>query len=150
MQAFKRDLTQVFSHEYCKMFTKSFFDRNPLVASVDLLFLTKSNVGWFLLKRVDLVIVPVIYTLLVETIPTHFYWLNYRNQKPVQSEPLQQRLYVLILEFWQCRQVFVHYLMSILMIFNLTCGCNYQVASGESPLLQLVLKKNRLEQFLNK
>ena len=73
LQAFKRDLTQVFSREYCKMFTKSFFDRNPLVASVDLLFLTKSNVGWFLLKRVDLVIVPVIYTLLVETIPTHFY-----------------------------------------------------------------------------
>ena len=73
LQAFKRDLRQVFSCEYCKMFTKGFFDRKPLVASVNLLFLTKSNVGWFLLKRVDLVIVPVIYTLLVETISTHFY-----------------------------------------------------------------------------
>ena len=53
----------MFSCEYCKMFTKSFFDRKPLVASVDLLFLTKNNVGWFLLKRVDLVIVPITYTL---------------------------------------------------------------------------------------
>ena len=43
-----------------------FFDSKPPVASVDLLFLIKSNVGWFLLKRVDLVIVRVIYTLLVE------------------------------------------------------------------------------------
>ena len=40
---FKRDLTQMFSWEYCKIFTKSFFDRNSPVASVDLLF--KSNVG---------------------------------------------------------------------------------------------------------
>ena len=50
-----------------------FFDRKPPVASVDLLFLIKSNVGWFLLKMVDLLIVRVIYTLLVETIPTRFY-----------------------------------------------------------------------------
>ena len=37
------------------------------------LFLIKSNLGWFLLQRVDLVILRVIYTLLVETIPTRFY-----------------------------------------------------------------------------
>ena len=49
------------------------FDRKPPVTSVDLLFLIKSNVRWFLLKRVDLVIVRIIYTLLVETIPTTFY-----------------------------------------------------------------------------
>ena len=49
------------------------FDSKPPVASVDLLFLIKSNVGWFLLKRADLVIVRIIYTLLVETISTHFY-----------------------------------------------------------------------------
>ena len=111
-------------------FTKSFLDRKPPVASVDLLFLTKSNVWWFLLKSVDLVIVRVTYILLVETIPTHFYWLTCRNQKLVQSKPLQQRLYVLILRFWQCRQVFVHY-MSILMICKLTRGYIYQVASRE-------------------
>ena len=71
---FERDLTQVFfSCEYCKIFTKSFLNRKPPVASVDFLFLTKSNVGWFLLKRVDLVIVRVIYLLLVETVPTRFY-----------------------------------------------------------------------------
>ena len=35
------------------------FDSKPSVASVDLLFLIKSNVGCFLLKRVDLVIVRV-------------------------------------------------------------------------------------------
>ena len=34
-----------------------FFDRKSPVASVDLLFLIKHNVGWFLLKRVDIVIV---------------------------------------------------------------------------------------------
>ena len=36
------------------------FDIKSPAASVDLLFLIKSNVGWFLLKRVDLVIVRVI------------------------------------------------------------------------------------------
>ena len=49
-----------------------FFDSKSPVASVDLLFLIKSNVGWFLLKMVDLLIVRVIYTL-VETIQTRFY-----------------------------------------------------------------------------
>ena len=52
-------------------FKKNLFDKKPLAASVDLLFLIKSNVGWSLLKKVDLVIVRY-YTLLVETIPTHF------------------------------------------------------------------------------
>ena len=78
-----------------------FFDSKSPVASVDLLFLIKSNVGWFLLKRVDLVIIHVIYTLLVETISTRFYWLTCRNQKLVQNKPLQQRLFDLILGFWQ-------------------------------------------------
>ena len=50
-----------------------FLDSKHPVVSVDLLFLIKSNGGWFLLKRVDLVIVRVIYKLLVETIPTRFY-----------------------------------------------------------------------------
>ena len=77
-----------------------FFDSKPPMASVDLLFLIKSNVGWFLLQRVDLVIVRVIYTLLVETIPTRFYWLTRKNEKLVQNKPLQQRLFDLILGFW--------------------------------------------------
>ena len=50
----------------------TFFDSKPPVASVDLLFLIKNSVGWFLLKRVDLVIVCSIYTLLVETILARF------------------------------------------------------------------------------
>ena len=50
----------------------AFFDSKPPVASVDLLFLIKSSVGWFLLKRVDLVIVCFIYTLLVEIILARF------------------------------------------------------------------------------
>ena len=82
-----------------------FYYRKPPVASVNLLFLIKSNVGWFLLKRVDLVIVRVIYTLSVETIPTRFYWLTCRNQELVQSKLPQQRSFVLILGFWQCRHV---------------------------------------------
>ena len=64
--------TQVFFCDYCEIFTKIFFDRKPPVASVDLLLLNKSNVGWFLLKRVEL-FYSVFYTLLVETILTHFY-----------------------------------------------------------------------------
>ena len=37
----------------------TFLDSKPLEASVDLVFSIKSNVEWFLLKRVDLVIVCV-------------------------------------------------------------------------------------------
>ena len=40
-------------------------------------------------------------TLLVETISTRFYWLTCRNQKLAQNKPLQQRLFDLILGFWQ-------------------------------------------------
>ena len=80
---------------------RNFLIVKPPVASVDLLFLIKSNVGWFLLQRVDLVIVRVIYTLLVETIPTRFYWLTRKNEKLVQNKPLQHRLFDLILGFWQ-------------------------------------------------
>ena len=97
----KETSAHVFSFEYCKI-----FDSNPPMASVDLLFLIKSNVGWFLLKRVDLVIVHVIYTSLVETILTHFFWLTCRNQKLVQNKPLQQRLFDLILGFWQSFLIF--------------------------------------------
>ena len=38
------------------------FDGKSPVASVDLVFLIKSSMGWFLLKRVDLVIVHLIET----------------------------------------------------------------------------------------
>ena len=41
-------------------------------------------------------------TLLVETISTRSYWLTCRNQKLAQNKPLQQRLFDLILGFWQC------------------------------------------------
>ena len=103
----KEASTQVFSCEFCEIFTKTLFDSKPPVAFVDLLFLTKSNVGWFLLKRLDLVIVRVIYTLLEETIPARLYWLTCRNQKLVQIKQMQQRLYALILGFWQRKQVYV-------------------------------------------
>ena len=73
----------------------------------------------------------VIYILLVETIPTSFYWLTCRKQKLVQSKALQQRLFVLMLGFWQCRQAFVHYLMSLLMIWKWTRGYIYQVVAME-------------------
>ena len=76
------------------------FDSKPPVASVDFLFLIKSNVGWFPPKSVDLV-VPVIYTLLAKTIPTRFYWFTCRNEKLVKNKPLQQSLFDLILRFWQ-------------------------------------------------
>ena len=47
----KETSTQMFSCEYCEILTNSFFYRTPPVASVDLLFLIKNNVGWFLLKK---------------------------------------------------------------------------------------------------
>ena len=40
-------------------------------------------------------------TLLVETISTRVYRLTCRNQKLVQNKPLQQRLFDLVLGFWQ-------------------------------------------------
>ena len=128
---FKRDFNTGVYLWILRNFYESFFDRKPSVASVDLLFSIKSNVGWFLLKRVDLVIVRVIYTLLVETIPTRFYWLTCRNQKRVQSKPLKQRLSVLILGFFQCRQV----------LCKLTRGYIYQVAPGEPSFASTCSKK---------
>ena len=70
-----------------------------------------------------------------------FYWLICRKQKLVQSKTLQQSLYVLILEFRQCRRVFVHYLMSILMICKKTRGYIYQVASREFSFAATYFKK---------
>ena len=104
--------------------------------------------GWFLLKRVDLVVVRVIYTSWVETIPADFYWLTWKNQKFVQSKPLQQRLYVLILRCWQCRQVYVHYVMYILMICKLANNYIYQVASREFTCCDLFWKRIDPKNFL--
>ena len=118
-----------------------FFDKKPIVAFANRLFLIKSNVGSFLLKMVDLLVVRVIYTLLLETIPTRFYWLVCRNQKLVHSKPLQQRLFVPILAFWQCRQAFVHYLMSIILICTVARGYIYQVASREFPFAETCSEK---------
>ena len=95
------------------------FGSKPLVASVELLFLIKSNVGWFLLQRVYLVIIRVIYTSLVKTIPARFYWLTCRNEKLVQNKPVQQRLFDLILGFWQT--FFWHF------------SCEYFMNSGSDP-----------------
>ena len=50
-----------------------FFNRKPLVASADLFFLIKYNVEWLLLKRFAYLAIVRFYTLLVETIPIHFY-----------------------------------------------------------------------------
>ena len=80
----------------------------------------------------------VIYTLLVETIPTRFYWLTCWKQKLEKYKALQQRLFVLILGFCQGIQVFAVHLMSILMIYKQTRGCIYQ---GNYPSLWLVLEK---------
>ena len=53
-------LTGLLQHMCFLVNISKFFDSKSLVGSVDLLFLIKSNVGWFLLKRVDLAIVHVI------------------------------------------------------------------------------------------
>ena len=53
-------VTDLLQHMCLLVNIVKFFDRKSQVASVDLLLLIKSNVGWFLLKRVDLVIARVI------------------------------------------------------------------------------------------
>ena len=53
-------VTGLLQHMYLLVNIVKFFDRKSQVASVDLLLLIKSNMGWFLLKRVDLVIASVI------------------------------------------------------------------------------------------
>ena len=63
--------------------------------------------------------------LLVETILKRFCWLISRKQKSVQSKKLQQRLFVWV-SLCHFRQVFVHYLMSqILMICKKIGGYIY-------------------------
>ena len=50
--------------EYCEIFAKSFFYRTPPVdLSVDLFFLIKNNVGWFLLRFLDLIIVRYLHII---------------------------------------------------------------------------------------
>ena len=60
---FKRNFKTGIFCEYCETFTKSFFYRTPPVASVDLLFWIKNNVGWFLLRFLDLVIVRYLHII---------------------------------------------------------------------------------------
>ena len=82
----------------------------------------KHNVGWFLLKK--FIDVGRVFSLHISRNHSkRFYWLTCRKQKLVQSKTLQQWLFVLILGFWQFRQVFVHYLMPVLLI------CKWQVAT---------------------
>ena len=68
---FKKDFSTAVFLRILQNFYEKLFLQKTSVASVDLLFLLKNNEGSFLLHRfVDLY---VIYTLKVETIPTHFY-----------------------------------------------------------------------------
>ena len=94
---------QVFSSEYCEIFTNSFFYRTPRVTSADLLFLIKNNAGWFLLKRfVDLVRVRYL-EIIIRNHSSTLLLINLQKRKLVQSKALKQRLFVLILRLWQCR-----------------------------------------------
>ena len=67
--------------------------------------------------------------------------------KLVQSKVLQRGLIVLVSSCY-FRQVFVHYLMSVLIICKQTGSYIFQVVSEDFPLLQLVQKNNRPEKFL--
>ena len=91
----------------------------------------------------------VLYILLVETIPTSFCWLECRKRKLVQNGTLQQELNDLI-PWWfdKFRQVFVHFLMSILMMCKKTGGYIFLVSLRGIPLRgDLVHKKNRPEKY---
>ena len=118
----KETSTQVFSCEYCKIFTNSFIDRAlPVAAFVSFIKFSghlpisllnqKHNLGWFLPKRfVDLVRVSYLHSI-SRNHSKSFHWLTCRKQELVQSKAQQLRVFVLILESWQCRQVFVDYLL---------------------------------------
>ena len=119
------------------------FDKvtTPWWASANLLFLIKNKICGIVSTKKVCRSGPeyVIYTL-AETIPTWFYWLTCRKQKLVQSKALQQRLFLLILGFWQFRQVFVHNLMSILMI------CVLFVYTGN---IDGAVQQQHLNQYIN-
>ena len=67
----------------------------------------------------------------------------------LQSKALQQRLFVLILGFWQWRHVFVHYFMANLMMWKQTGGSIHQVAPWRIPLRwDLFWKEGDLKNFL--
>ena len=76
-----------------------FCDSKSPLASVDLLFLIKSNVRRFLLKRADLVIVCVIKHIISKNHFSTLLLINLRNQNLVQNKPMQQRLFDLVLGF---------------------------------------------------
>ena len=80
-------------------------------------FLKYGNVGWLLQKRfVDLL---GIYSLHINgrNLPIPFCLLTCRKQKLVQSKMLQQGIFVLILSC-NFRQVFIHYLMPVLIVYK--------------------------------
>ena len=125
--------TQLFSWEHCKIVKNSFLHRATTtssgcfyqfgkVASCSVLGICRPslinqnlNVGLFLLKRfVHLYRACSLH--IISRNYSRFCWLTCRKQILVQSKTLQQRLFVLIPGFWQFRQVFVHYLTSILTI----------------------------------
>ena len=55
---------QLFSCEYCEVFTNNFFYRTPTVTSLHLLFLIKNNVGWFLVEMLaDLIRVSYLHII---------------------------------------------------------------------------------------
>ena len=125
----KRILTRVFSWEYWKTFMNSFFYITPLVAALvssmmgicqySLLNQNK-KCGTVSLKKVcrsgQSMLCMIWHVHIISRNHSRFYWLTCREQKLVQAKTLQERLFVLILAFWQCRQVFVYYyLMSILV-----------------------------------
>ena len=88
--------------------------------------------GWSLSKRlVDLLRVCYLH-MISKNHSNTLLLINLQKTKTCPKKALQQRLFVLTFWFWKCRQVFVHYLMSLLMYA--TC-C-------------IVLKKNRPEKFL--
>ena len=60
LESLLNKVTSLLQHMCFLVNIAKFFDSKSPVASVDLLFLIKSNVGWFLLKRVDLVIIRVL------------------------------------------------------------------------------------------
>ena len=85
---------------------------------------------WFESERfVDMVRVPYLHSI-SRNYSNKFLLINL--QKTKSSKALQQRLFVLVLGFWQCRKDFVHYLKVASATFLLVCFLSLKESTFET------------------
>ena len=87
---------------------------------------------------------------LVRVCPLHIIRRNHSKtflSINIKKTKLVQGHFVLISGFWQFRQVFIHYIMSILMCVNKQVATFIKQSLGNYSSRQLVPKKNKPEKY---